>query len=384
MNVLCVYGGSGSMAYAAKKLGHTVIGNIEPRSFERGETFLHNFKHTFFKKDFVNLHSLKNKQIDLLLGHPSCGAFSSFNISTKKNSDEIVNFFEVVKQLQPEFFICDNLEKACKTITPILLQLTNEYNIFPQFIQNLYYGNPQDRKRLYVIGGKKKYHFVPTPNEDKYSITTVSDRIGHLLGMEGKIYGHYEQPDNDNWSRMLHVQGTNKKMTYAEGKEYWKHIKPGKIIQYINPSRELKTRIGLLKVRWDSGPCNTLTGSTPKVHPIRNNNLTVKESLLLMGYGDDFEIPGIKIDENNKHKLNIGYYKKIRKGVCIESIKHFILNIDLYKRPGLKFHSFTGKEYENSDEVNKLKLTLCNKQGAIYCYFCKLKRFCKEFKNENL
>lgn len=381
MRVLCYYGGSGSMAYAAKKLGHTIVGNIEPRNFERGETFRHNFKEAFFSKRLsVMLDSLS--KIDIMLGHPSCGAFSSFNIFTRKHADEVVNFFNGVKLIKPEFFICDNLEKSCLHIKPVLSELTNEYNIYPQFIQNKYYGNPQNRKRVYIIGGKKKYKYVPTPNENKNNIVSVKDRIGHLLGKEGQVYGHFEMKRNNNWDRMLHVKQHGKPMTYAEGKEWWKNKTTKDLVKYINKDGIEKVRIGLKKIPWETN-CNVLTGSTPKVHPIRNNCLTVKESLLLMGYEDDFEIPGIVTDQNNEVDFIVNYYRKIRKGVCIESIKHFIKDIQICFDNGktLKEHEtwFTGKEYENSEFVNLLKLLLCKKQGKINCTHCQLKNICKEF-----
>lgn len=380
MKVLCFYGGIGSMAYAAKNLYCEVLGNIEPRSFEDGSTYLYNFPGTFFSKDVNDIIKFKDN-VDILLGHPSCGAFSGINWrQSQKTSNEIESFFMGILKIKPRFFIMDNLEKSVDKIKENF-HLLKDYNVYPQFITNRNYGNSQIRKRLYLIGALKELDFFPCPDERSFNYS-IKDKIEDLYGIEGQISNHYDCILDENFTLMKSVLAYDKPSTYGECIEYFKTYPRNKCIKYIKKNKTIGTRIGFTIPDWESKSA-VILGKPIIIHSQRNTPYTIRESLRLMGIGDDFKIIGQKPNDKLRVKPNDKFYKKVSKGVCIESITHFIDNI--IKFDGIKGWRYTLKEYANSEKINSLKLFICSKQNTngSYCmYVCKLKNICKRGLNQ--
>jgi len=386
MNVLGVYGGIGSMLVAARNAGLTVVGNIEPRSFEDGETFLHNFPGTKFSKG-----ELINCKPDLILGHPSCGSYSGINWRQEKvERDEVENFVKAIQHYEPSFFIMDNLPKMFIDYPASFWynELSDKYDISPVFVNNRFYGNAQVRKRVYVIGSLKELKYVPVPGEDNTLSTTTEDVISYLLGKENTIENHHDVNPDDYWSSMTNVLKPNTKSTYREMYEHVKNYPEGKSFKYFKSDGEVGTRIGLTKVKWKDN-CGTLSSTARQIHPIRCTPLTIKEQLILMGYPDDFTIKGMKVGKDGTWRIRGKEYHQVNKGVCVQSIQYFIEQIKLYYETSGSYDPkvTTGLETFSHDEVNKFKYQYCQKPGVTIdskkCSLCKLRKICSKKKEKN-
>ena len=377
MNALCVYGGSGSMAYAARQVGMKIVGNIEPRNFEKGETFLYNFPDSVFHRDFDKIGHYKD--IDLILGHPSCGSFSTLNWrQSQKNVKEIYQFLEIIREISPKYFIMDNLEKSDQEIMKSLKSIDlSDYNLFIQYITNRNYGNAQIRKRFYLIGSKNKEYF-PVPNEDLSIRKTVKEVIGDLYGKEGKVENHFDVLLDEYFGLMTNVVKKGK-CTYREAKEFFKNYPLNKSATYIKANGSRGTRIGLCRPDGD-GFSHVLSGSAKLIHYARLTPYTIRESLRIMGYQDDFVIRGQEPNDQGLVKIKAKFYKKVGKGVCIESIRHFITTIVNHEL-GIK-KEFSSLEEAQSDRKSYLKLQLCKRQNTPkgYCKNCKEKMMCSRRK----
>lgn len=379
MNALGIYSGIGSMLHPIKAMGSTVFGNIEPRDFEPGETFVHNFPGSYFAKDFNDIERFKG-HVDIIVGHPSCGAYSGVNWqAVKKERTEVNDFVKAIQILKPSFFIMDNLPKVFIDYPAKFWaeELGGDYNILPRFVTSRNYGNAQIRKRVYLIGSLKELEYVPIPNEKPFQ-TRTRDVIEKLLGLEGKIPNHNDVRPDDYWSSMTNVRAPNKRFTYREMYDFVRMWPEGKVFKYYKKDGTIGSRIGLSKARWD-GKCPTLASTARQIHPIRCTPFTIKEHLLLMGFPNDFEIIGMDVDENGHWKVKTDFYQRTNKAVCGESIAYFENNI---KEEFLGTTSDiipTGKEEANNEHVAGFAFQYClitKQETQMRCVFCKAKSFC--------
>jgi len=380
MNVLGVYGGIGSMLVAARNAGCNVVGNIEPRDFEDGQTFIHNFPGSMFSKG-----ELLPCDVDLIVGHPSCGSYSRINWRADKiKRDEVENFVNVVNFYNPKFFIMDNLPKMFIDYNADFWykELGAKYDISVVFVNNRLYGNAQVRRRVYLIGSLKKFKYVPLPGENRKFKKTTADVIGHLLGKEGQIENHNDIDYSDFWSSMTNVLEPKTKSTYAEMGQHVLGYPEGRSFKYFKEDGEEGTRIGLTKVRWDDH-CSTLSSTARQIHPVRLTPLTIKEQLLLMGYPEDFVIKGMKVNEDSTWKIRGQEYQQVNKGVCIQSIQYFIEQVKHYDEYPGEYHPDVTTCVETSSEphVNSFKYAYCQKPGVYItrdkCSICKMRNVCR-------
>ena len=127
MKVLGIFGGIGSMMIGAKQQGYEVIGNIEERPMFFTGTFEANFPGAFMVNsidDLTQEQLEKCKDIDLILGHPKCGSFSTMrhvNETLEDARKELAGNFEKfigsINYFKPKFFAIDNLPKSLTEFT---------------------------------------------------------------------------------------------------------------------------------------------------------------------------------------------------------------------------------------------------------------------------
>ena len=259
--------------------------------------------------------------------------------------------------------------------------LGKDYDISPVFVNNHNYGNAQVRKRVYLIGSLKRLDYVPIPDEAEYN-TTTKDVIEHLMCKEGTIPNHVDINVNDKWSSMTNVLGPNTQSTYHDMFEHVRDYPEGKSFKYFKSDGEEGTRIGLTKAKWE-GTCPTLSSTARQIHPIRCTPLTIKEQLLLMGYPEDFELIGHRVNDDGTWKIRGQEYHQVNKGVCIESISHFLGQILLFDTHGdMAYNGLSRIEKSSDDNVNQFKFSYCQKEGVTInkrkCMICKVKGVCRK------
>ena len=181
------FSGIGAIEYAFKRLRlHFQIifaGDIDPNckktyfanyniSEEQWHTDIHNF----------NAKPYRGK-VDLFVGGAPCQAFSIVGEQRGFNDTRGTLFFEVeriLKDKRPKGFILENVEGLVnhdggKTLQVIIDRLTDlNYKFDFRVLNSKYFGVPQERKRIYIIGS-----IYSKPNLDNFSINEC--KLGDIL-----------------------------------------------------------------------------------------------------------------------------------------------------------------------------------------------------------
>jgi len=309
MKILGVYGGIGSPFVGAVRAGHTLVGNIEPRSFccmfdEQGRnTFLENFPGSFLVKKFEEVPQELLQDIDIVAGHPKCGNYSQLirlsgeerKAHHQKKSDDFLEFIRIVNLVRPKFAFFDNLPKSLEANPPsVYRELLIDYDISFEYVSNYGYGNVQKgRNRLFIIASLKElgYSFMPgeQPNHKK-----LIDVIGDLEGNFGCLPNHDKHNETAIASKGRRV--------YQEGPMTWGQVKQffesgEKTLYYYRPDGVKKYHFGFRKGNYFK-PATTLSGTNPVIHPVTNLPTSIRERARIQGFPDDFIFYGTKYEED--------------------------------------------------------------------------------------
>lgn len=373
MNILSVYGGIGSMIIGAKEQNYDIVAGFDDRKFFNTGTFNFNFQKNFFS-DFSKLREeIDLSNIDIVIGHTSCGNFSKMNnrLGLEKleekaqDKGDIPNFIKITKSIQPNFFILDNLPKALLAVdVHEWHQSFPNYDIYFEWISNYNYGNIQKgRKRLFIIGTKKELGYVFIPGE-KENNKTLRDVIGDLpLYDDIEEINHIHYPDDIIISmKNKHIEENVKEirnLTLGEWKEYIKNIPARKRFHYRSDSGSIKYKLGNYKMDLDRHS-GVLTGEGVKgVGLYREDNLsplTVREKARIQGCPDSFIFKpmNFKYDWSSHKKLRLQTGKFIPVQFCTfltGQIKKFIegkLDLEDYSRRRVSKHNdiITSSKYQ--------------------------------------
>lgn len=330
MRLLGVFGGIGSPAVNAYRAGHEVIGNIEPRSFAHvyddygRNTFLDNFTEAWLVKRIDEVPESEIKDVDVIFGHPKCGAYSNLINKTGQDridyaaqkSTEFLEFLRIVDLIRPKFAFFDNLPKSLEANPKSLYEeKLPDYDIFVEYVSNYYYGNSQfNRNRLFIIAAHKDlgYQFIPGEYHNDATLETTID----------DLYARYDQLPNHDTHTLKGNSGRGKRV-YQEEPMTWEQVKKtfeekidNKALHYYNEDGELKYHFGYMKAKYDK-PTPTLIGTNPIIHPLTCLPLSIRERARIMGFPDDFIFYGTEFENDGtwSHNRNGNMIKQT--GRCI-------------------------------------------------------------------
>lgn len=162
-----------------------------------------------------------NKKIGVVVGGPPCQGFSTagWRDPNDKRNQLFKEFVAVVKEIQPEFFVLENVlgiltmrnGDAVKEIIESFSEIGYYVNA-PIRLNAEDFGVPQRRKRVVIIGSLKECKISqPTPifaNNDIYlpKIVTVKQAIGSLppiLAGDDVVVKEVEVPSNTPYDRLM-------------------------------------------------------------------------------------------------------------------------------------------------------------------------------------
>lgn len=262
-------------------------------------TYEHNFKHPFINGDIKLQENkeafyetvkkqLKGRHLDIVAGGFPCQGFSMAGnriVDDPRNS-LYKELLEIVKTLQPDFVICENV-KGLRS----MLDGAVERKIISDFKDAGYdmnvtvlcaadYYTPQKRERVIFIGnriGKTNYHPQPILSPNKYITTgqSIADLMEHP---EDKAFNHVPTKHRpDMAQRMLDLpEGMS---LYAGYSDAWK------------------------KCPWNEASCTIKENhGGVNIHPKLPRVLTAREMARLQSFPDDFIFMGPK----NKQLVQIG------------------------------------------------------------------------------
>jgi len=193
MRTLDLFAGCGGLSLGFQNAGYQLVAaydHWEPAI----QVYQDNFSHPIFSVDLAQLDAatLQEYQADMIIGGPPCQDFSSAGKrdETLGRADLTYRFGEMVVQIQPSWFVMENVERiinsaVLKQTKDLLIQAG--YALTETVLDASYCGVPQKRKRFFLIG---EYEGIPNALraylEKNQSIQpmTVYDYLGDSLGIK--------------------------------------------------------------------------------------------------------------------------------------------------------------------------------------------------------
>lgn len=266
---------------------------------EAGMTYKRNFNHPFVDGDIKDesikdlfyktvKEQLNGRRLSVVAGGFPCQGFSMAGnriVDDPRNS-LYKEMLEIVKTLQPDFVICENVKglrsmlggEVEKKIIADYKEIGYEMNVTTLCAAD--YTTPQKRERVIFIGnriGATNYHPKPIVEPSKY--VTTGDAIADLMTHpEDEAFNHVptkHRPDMEQ--RMLDLpEGESLYKGYSDA---WK------------------------KCPWDEASCTIKENhGGVNIHPKLPRVLTAREMARLQSFPDDFIFEGKK----NKQLVQIG------------------------------------------------------------------------------
>lgn len=264
--VIDLFAGCGGLSLGFEAVGFKTIGYEKLK--DASETYRKNLIGNCFIQE-LDTNTIYPKA-DIIIGGPPCQPFSvgGKQMGLKDSRDGFPVFIAAIEQVQPEVFLFENvrglLYKNKWYLKEIIDHLqTLGYQIDFRLLNAKFYGVPQNRERVIVIGAKNKIHF---PSKVNYKVT-VGEALGELAT---------QIPEN---AKFL----TPSMDTYVAKYEKASHCVNPRDLYLDRPARTLT--------------CRNLAGATGDMHRIklpdgRRRRITAREAARLQSFPDWFEFIG--------------------------------------------------------------------------------------------
>jgi site-specific DNA-cytosine methylase len=388
MRALSIIGGTGSMLIGAKEQGYEILGGFDWRKYYHTGTFEFNFGTPLFN----NYEDLKKeivvpKDLDLIIGHTECGFYSRLNQNKDQvvlNKGDIPIYMGIVKDLQPKFFVMDNLPDSLQAVNAKEWEENfPNYDIFFEWISNFNYGNTQKgRNRLFVIGAKKEFGFFFVPNEKENNLK-FKDIISGLPPLDDILKINHVHKNDNHKVNLWHYNidptipiTCKDKIILKQYREFLKDYPKRKTLNYYTTKRKIKYKFGSYIMDMDYTSFVLTGGMMGTVdHLYRPDTLlplTIRERARIQGAPDDYIFqPYEYINDEKIYKYLItqtGKFMPVQfTSFLTKQIKDFLEgNRDLTK--------YTKKRLIVSHElINFTKWRYCqlhnysNKESCNYC-----------------
>jgi DNA (cytosine-5)-methyltransferase 1 len=203
---LDLFSGAGGLSLGLAAAGWTPVLALDCWS-DAARTYRRNFKeHEIVDmdvRDFTrqSMGALLDVEPTWVVGGPPCQGFSTVGKRQRQDprNDLILEFHRVVKLLQPEGFMIENvLGLRDMGVAPGIVSLFEDlgYDVSSHVLRAADFGIPQLRRRI-VFVGHREHGFLrkPTPSHREDSYLTVWDAIGDLPSLlAGETSTEYDQP----------------------------------------------------------------------------------------------------------------------------------------------------------------------------------------------
>lgn len=274
------------------------------------------------------LENNETENIDTIIFTPPCQGMSvanhKKNDGTIERNSLVVEALEIVEEIQPRFFIAENVRSFMNTKCINHDQEMKISEAFDEWLGDSYeyeskvinlknYGANSSRTRTLVIGIRKDLssyisveELFPTKKESK----TLKEVIGHLPSLsemneitENDIYHSFRpyRKDMRTW-----IKGLKEGESAFDNKDPLK--RPHQIIDgKIKPNKR-KNADKYTRQKWNKvGACihtrNDILASQSTVHPVDDRVLSIRELMLLMNIPNDFKWTNYSLDELNSLEI---------------------------------------------------------------------------------
>lgn len=201
MRTIDLFAGCGGMSLGFARAGFNVVAAFD-HWLPAIRTYRANFAHPIFECDLAHVEAhlpqLRAFEPEVIIGGPPCQDFSS---AGKRNeslgrADLTVAFAHLVAGVQPRWFVMENVDRAEKSraLAHAKAVLTAAgYGLSQVILDASFYGVPQQRKRLFLVGewgGQPEAltHLLEYTSQEHP--LTVKDYLGDKIA----IHAYYRHP----------------------------------------------------------------------------------------------------------------------------------------------------------------------------------------------
>lgn len=253
-----------------------------------GMHIVHGDIHKAFTSNGYPQDSLVDSPVDVIIGGPSCKPFSNANRHTRladhKDSDLVLEYLRIVKQLRPKVFAIENVPSiltACDgAYYKAICEVAEEYGYVmdSRIVEDASVGGFTTRRRAFIIGSKVGQVRFQTPlGLTERARKTVRDAFARIT---------------ESWTNLHDItwpgEDTAKRMSFVPQGGNYEDIP----MEYQTPSKNRHSctyrRLALDK------PSPTIVNwrKPPLIHPTENRTLSVAEAKALQGLPGEFTILG--------------------------------------------------------------------------------------------
>lgn len=312
-----IFSGAGGLSIGAINAGIKVTHAIEKEPYT-AKTFKSNHPNVEVITDDIgniNTSALKLKKTFIIFGGPPCQGFSTSNTKTRnnenKNNSLFIEFVRFVKELNPEWFLFENVEGISKfnkgkTVKEICSSFEKlGYKISFEILSAADYGVPQKRNRFIMVGNRIGIDFQFPKAENHF--VTVAQAINDLPvlvnGQKEDTLPYRFKPSN--YAKKLRGESQYALQNYvSRNQDYvinrYKYIKPGENWSAI-PARLMKNYKNISNCH--SGIYKRLDPKQPSIvisnyrknmliHPYQDRGLSVREAARIQSFPDSFIFEG--------------------------------------------------------------------------------------------
>lgn len=308
--------GAGGFTTGLLRAGFDVVCAVD--SWDKAvESYRLNFTHPCLDTDVAELTGkqirstagIGKRDVDLVVGGPPCQGFSIQRIGPDRDNRNnlVLQYARLLEELSPRMFLMENVlgllgKRGRPLIDAFLARMSDAgYEAEAHVVNAAEYGVPQVRKRVIVVGWRKKDvapFVLPAPTHAPAKMRTVQDAIGDLpapseVGRSG--------PDP------LH----KKTRLSPLNQERLKYIPPGGGMEHLPVDLRVDCHKGgadRIGHRYVYGrlaadrPAATITARFDSftrgrfAHPAEDRNITLREGARLQTFPDDFRFAGNQED----------------------------------------------------------------------------------------
>lgn len=204
--VLELFAGAGGMALGLKKAGLEPVALVELDS-DCIETLRTNFADAkVLQLDLstttpAQLMSHIDKPVDILTGGVPCQPFSIINHNPgfeDVRSNLFYNYVDIVNFAKPKLFMIENVKNLTSQINlKKVLDILNKtkYNIYYKVLNAKYFGVPQRRQRVFIVGVRPDVHHKPFKYPQRLPrVTVLRDAILDMPPPNDEYVGKTPRP----------------------------------------------------------------------------------------------------------------------------------------------------------------------------------------------
>ena len=315
-----IFSGAGGLSLGAENAGIKIALAVE-KDQSAAKTFARNHPDVEILCDDICKIDPKayiKEQPFIVFGGPPCQGFSLSNTKTRTvenaNNKMFYEFVRFVKELQPEWFLFENVEGITTFNSGETVKIIKEcfreigYETSEDVLYASDYGVPQHRNRFFMVGNRlgKTFKF-PDKNIRKVSVAEAISDLPELDNGDKFLELPYklDLSEVSEYARSMRRKSKSANQNLvSKNEDYvierYKHIKQGQNWKAI-PQELMKNYANVNNCH--SGIYKRLDANSPSVvisnyrknmliHPYQDRGLSVREAARLQSFPDDFVFEG--------------------------------------------------------------------------------------------